>query len=90
MATKKAKKDPAPIRFSAAMDELQGILARLDSEEVDLDDLSELVERAAELIKLCRQRILSTDMRVREIIDQLADDLGAEQGAEPDDREESS
>ena len=78
MATKKAKKEAQPIRFSAAMDELQSILARLDAEDVDLDDLSELVERAAELIKICRQRILSTDMRVREIIEQLADDLSTE------------
>ncbi len=85
MATKKAKKETQPIRFSAAMDELQSILARLDGEEVDLDDLSELVERAAELIKICRERILSTDMRVREIIDQLADDLSSDKSQSSDD-----
>lgn len=62
-------------RFRDAMDELKKILGRIEREEVDLDELSDLVERAAQLIRLCRQRVVSTEMRVQEIIGELESDL---------------
>jgi len=66
------------IRFGDAMTELRSILSRLDGDDVDLDDLSGLVERAANLIRLCRKRILKTEMRIEEIITDLDRDLEAE------------
>ena len=62
-------------RFRDAMDELRTILGQIEREEVDLDELSGLVERAAWLIRLCRQRIVNTEMRVQEIIGELESDL---------------
>lgn len=61
--------------FRDAMTELREILDQIEGEDADLDALSDLVERAASLIRLCRQRIVRTEMKVQEIIDQLEDDL---------------
>ena len=100
---KRTKPDPSAdeagtegqIRFSDAMTELREILNRLDRDDVDLDQLSGMVERAAELIRLCRRRVVSTEMRVQQIISDLDTDLGDENGngaspAEPSDPEDET
>lgn len=61
--------------FGEAMDELREILDAIEDDEADLDDLSDQVERAAALIRLCRQRIFKTEMKVQQIIEQLESDL---------------
>jgi exodeoxyribonuclease VII small subunit len=60
-----------PVRYRDAVDELKTILARIEGEDVDIDELSEKVERAAELIRLCRERIEHTGMKVRRVLDGL-------------------
>ena len=64
------------LKFGQALRELEQIVATIEGGELDLDDLAERVDRAATLIALCRDRITSTQMRVRKIIDGLegADD----------------
>lgn len=76
--------------FGDAMDELRVILGRLDRDDVDLDELSGLVERAAQLIRLCRKRIVTTELRVQEIIDDLDADLNGDEVPENHDDEPAS
>jgi exodeoxyribonuclease VII small subunit len=59
--------------FREAMLELKRILDAIEDEDTDLDDLSQHVERAADLIRFCRQRIFHTEMKVQQIISQLDD-----------------
>lgn len=68
--------DNETLKFGQALRELEQIVATIEGGELDLDDLAERVDRAAALIALCRDRISSTQMRVRKIIDGLegADD----------------
>ena len=74
-----SRKKPAdPPSYSAATQELESILDEIETGSVDLDVLSERVERAAALIKLCRDKITGTEMKLRKVIDQLETDL--EQG----------
>jgi exodeoxyribonuclease VII small subunit len=65
------KDDTTPVRYRDATEELKAILARLEGDDVDIDELSEKVERAAELIRLCRDRIEHTGMKVRRVLDDL-------------------
>ena len=53
------------------MDELDAILAELDDDGIDIDVLSERVERAAHLIAVCRGRISAAQERVAGIVDSL-------------------
>lgn len=60
-----------PISFTDALDELNSIVAQLEAEEVDVDVMTQNVERAAQLIGLCRDRLDSTRYKVEEIIVEL-------------------
>lgn len=59
------------IGYAEAVAELDEILAKLDDEDIDIDLLSELVARAAELISVCRGRISAAQQRVANIVDSL-------------------
>jgi exodeoxyribonuclease VII small subunit len=60
-----AKKE---VRYSEAMEELNIILADLESENIDVDELAVKIKRAAELIKLCREKIGKTELEVKKIV----------------------
>lgn len=56
------------IKYSQAIEELNQILGDLESEKIDVDQVSTKVKRGVELIKLCRQRIEDTEMEVKKIV----------------------
>lgn len=59
------------IGYAEAVSELDEILAKLEDEDIDIDVLSELVARAAQLISICRGRISSAQQRVADIVESL-------------------
>ncbi|MFO0981877.1 MAG: exodeoxyribonuclease VII small subunit [Planctomycetota bacterium] len=63
--------------YSAAIKELEAILESIESEAIDLDHLAAKVQRAADLIRLCRDRIRATEQKVVKVVK----DLEAEQAA---------
>jgi exodeoxyribonuclease VII small subunit len=67
-------KDAGQIGYTAAMEELEQILLEIESDDVDVDVLTERVGRAAELIQLCRERIAATKSEVERVVAQLDDD----------------
>ena len=56
------------VKYKEAMGELQSILNGLESEQIDVDEVSSKVKRAVELITLCRQKIESTELEVNKIV----------------------
>jgi exodeoxyribonuclease VII small subunit len=63
--------DEGPIGFSDAMAELTAIVTELESDALDVDQLAGRVERAAELVSLCRDRIDGARYAVDQIIGRL-------------------
>ena len=63
------------IGYSEAVAELEQILEQLERPDVDVDVLARQVQRAAELIRMCRARIASARIEVETVVTQL-DDLG--------------
>ena len=59
------------IGYADAVAELDRILDQLDDDGIDIDVLSELVERAAHLITICRGRISAAQQRVADIVETL-------------------
>lgn len=59
------------LRYQEALTELETILNAIEKDEVDIDDLTQKVERAAHLLGVCRDKIEHTEMQVRRIIDTL-------------------
>lgn len=64
--------------FRAAMDELEGILARIEGEEIDVDRLAEELRRAAQLLEICRGKIRKAEVEVTQIVQSL-EEPGAEE-----------
>jgi exodeoxyribonuclease VII small subunit len=67
-----ARKKSEAATWAAASEELETILDEIEVGSVDIDVLSEKVERAAELIKTCREKLSGTELRVQKIVDELA------------------
>ncbi len=66
-----ARAEEAPLSFRAAMDELEGILERIEGEEIDIDRLAEELRRAAVLLDLCRGKIRKAEVEVTQIVQSL-------------------
>lgn len=71
-----------PQSYEQAMSELRDILTQLELEDTDVDQLGELVARAAVLIRFCRGRLDKAEMKVNQVIDSLVD--SEDNPAEPD------
>jgi exodeoxyribonuclease VII small subunit len=79
--------DPAELGFAAALAELERIVEELESEALDVDHLAQRVERAAMLVRWCRERIDHTRFQVTEIIERLDGGDGTGTDTAPEDGE---
>lgn len=61
-----AKKE---IAYAEAMAEIERILSRFRSEEMDVDSLAAEVKRATELIGLCKERLRKAESDVKKILE---------------------
>ena len=67
MATKKDEE----IGYAEALRELETILVELERTDVDVDVLASRVERASELIRLCRDRIGNAKLQIDNVVNGL-------------------
>ncbi|MGI9017578.1 MAG: exodeoxyribonuclease VII small subunit [Euzebya sp.] len=57
-----------PTSYAAAEAELEQILQALESESVNVDQLSDHVQRARSLIMWCRQQVAAAEITVSELL----------------------
>lgn len=57
--------------YDAALEELQQIVAEIESDEISIDELSKKVKRAAELLTFCQEKLRQTEGDVNEILSQF-------------------
>ena len=72
MATRKKTTAPEPT-YNQASEELEHILREIEDGSVDVDVLTEKVERAAQLIRICRDKLSGTEVRVTKVVEELAE-----------------
>ena len=63
-----AKKE---ITYNEAVNEIEEILYQIESEELDIDILSEKVKRVSSLIKICKKKLHQTETEVQKILDEI-------------------
>jgi exodeoxyribonuclease VII small subunit len=68
------------------MEELEAILGRVESDEIDIDELAEELKQATKLLELCRQKIRKAELEVTQIVQSLEEPETAADNSE----EESS
>ena len=59
------------LKYTYAFDELKQIVSDIEDGEISVDELSIKVKRAAELIKLCKAKLTSTEEDVNQILKEL-------------------
>lgn len=57
--------------YNEAIVELQQILDKIDSGDLDVDLLTEEIKKASALLKLCKDKLFKTDAEIKKIIDNL-------------------
>lgn len=59
------------ITYAEAIEELETIVSEIENASIGVDELSEKVKRAAELIKFCRSKLTATEKEVGSILKNL-------------------
>jgi exodeoxyribonuclease VII small subunit len=59
------------IKYTDAFEELQQIVLEIEEGEITVDELAVKVKRAAQLIKICKNKLATTEEDVNEILKEL-------------------
>jgi exodeoxyribonuclease VII small subunit len=68
MAPKQNASDMSTLTFEAALQELEGIVARLEQGQVDLEDSIALYERGQALKVHCESKLKAAESRLEKIV----------------------
>jgi exodeoxyribonuclease VII small subunit len=58
------KKNTTTQTYESAYNELQQIVSALQNDAISIDDLSEKVKRASELVAFCQDKLRNTELKV--------------------------
>ena len=76
--TKKPSPPSAPVNYGDAVQQLELLLAQLESGQLPLEELLGQYQRGAELLRYCRDRLQAVEEQVK-----VLDDSGAARALEP-------
>ena len=62
--------DPKKINYTAAYEELTTIVKKMESAEISIDELSDNIKRASELIKICKDKLQKTEEEINKIMNE--------------------
>ena len=60
------------ITYNAAKVEIEKIVKLIESDELDIDQLTKHVKRASELVAFCKQKLTETDKELQKVLDELS------------------
>ena len=61
----------ANLTYKKAITEIEDILEKIETDELDVDELSKNVKRVAELINFCKKKLHTTELEVQKIINEM-------------------
>lgn len=61
----------ADVKYSKAVEKLDEIIRKIESEDIDVDELSVKVKEAVELVKVCKSKIEKAELEVKKVVDSL-------------------
>ncbi len=59
------------LKYTEAFEELQQIVLAMEDGQISIDDLAIKVKRATELIRICKEKLTSTEGDVQKILKEL-------------------
>lgn len=61
------------ITYNEAIAEIEEVLEKIENEELDVDELAEKVKRVSILLKICKEKLFSTNEEVEKILKEMED-----------------
>ena len=59
----------AEVKYSKSIKRLEEIIEKIESEAIDVDELSVSVKEAVSLIKTCKMKIEKAELEVKKVVD---------------------
>ena len=59
------------IKYREAVERLDEILKQIDDDSIDVDELSEQIKEAVELLRVCKARIDKAELEVKKVVEDL-------------------
>lgn len=59
--------------YNKAVEEIETIIAKIEDEKMDMDELSKATARALELIKFCKLKLRSTESDIDKLLEDLSE-----------------
>ena len=56
------------MKYEEAMRQLQEIVRKMENDELDIDQMSDQLKKAQELIKICRDKLTKTDEEIQNLL----------------------
>lgn len=57
--------------YTEAFNELQEIVSEMENSEIGIDLLDSKIKRAAELLKICKDKLYKTEKNVKEALEEI-------------------
>jgi len=62
----------AELKYGKAIERLDEIIGKIESDDIDVDELSLRLKEAVNLVKLCKSKIDKAELEVKQVVDDLA------------------
>lgn len=59
------------ITYTDAYNELQHIVLEMENSEISIDELDIRIKRASELLKICKEKLFTTEKNVQKILQEI-------------------
>jgi len=59
------------LTYKEAISEIEEIIEKLESEELDVDELAVRVKRVSQLLKFCKEKLTNTEKEIQGIIEEM-------------------
>jgi exodeoxyribonuclease VII small subunit len=59
------------VTYKMAIDEIEAILKKIESQDLDVDDLGNKLKRVNELVKICKKKLHSAEKEVEKILGEM-------------------
>jgi exodeoxyribonuclease VII small subunit len=59
------------LTYKEATQELEAILKAIETDAVDVDELTQKVQRSSELIKICKQKLRSAEAAINQVFEDI-------------------
>ena len=61
---------PREMKYETAMRQLETIAEKMENEELDIDSLCEQLKTAQKLIKMCKDKLTSTEENIKKVLEE--------------------